>query len=96
VEDNHRSGRPSTSRTEENVQRVREKVRSDRRLTVTMIADELDMNCERVWRTITEDLSISKICTKMVPKLLNEGQKERRVQVCRDILEQLQTEPNLL
>ena len=32
----------------------------------------------------------------MVPKLLNVGQKERRVQVCQDILEQLETEPNLL
>ena len=43
-----RSGRPSTSRTDENVQRVRQKVRSDRRLTVRMIADELGMNSERV------------------------------------------------
>jgi len=32
----------------------------------------------------------------MVPRLLNEEQKEQRVQVCRDILEQLETEPNLL
>jgi len=32
----------------------------------------------------------------MVPRLLNEGQKEWREQVCRDILEQLETEPNLL
>ena len=30
------------------------------------------------------------------PRLLNEGQKERRVQPCQDILEQLETEPNLL
>jgi len=49
VEDDHRSGRPSTSRTEENVQCVREKVRSNHRLTVRMIANELDMNSERVW-----------------------------------------------
>jgi len=48
VEDDRRSGRPSISRTEENVQRVREKVRSDRRLTVRMITDELNMNSERV------------------------------------------------
>jgi len=35
---------------------VREKVWSDCRLTVRTIADELDMNSERVWRIITEDL----------------------------------------
>jgi len=56
VEDDHRSGRPSTSRIEENVQHVREKVRSDCRLTFRVIADKLDMNSERVWRIITEDL----------------------------------------
>ena len=61
-----------------------------------MIADELGMNSERVWRIITKDLGMRKICAKMVPRLLNEGQKVRRVQVCQDILEQLETEANLL
>ena len=37
-----------------------------------------------------------KICAKMVPRLLNEGQKEWCVHVSQDILEQLETEPNLL
>ena len=96
VEDDHRSGRPSTSRTDENVERLRQKVWSDRRLTVRMIADELGMNSERLWRIITEDLKMRKICAKTVPRLLNEGQKEWRVLVCQDILEQLETEPNLL
>ena len=68
VEDDHRSGRPSASRTDENVERVRQKLRSDRRLTVRMIADELGMNSERVWRIITEDLGMRKICAKMVPR----------------------------
>ena len=96
AEDDHRSGRPSASRTDENVERVKQKVRSDRRLTVRIIANEPGINNERVWRIITEDLGMRKICPKMVPRLLNEGQKERRVQVCEDILEQLETEPNLL
>jgi len=61
-----------------------------------MIADELDMNSERVLRVITEDLWMRMICAKMVPRLLNKGQKEWHVQVCRDILEQLETKPNLL
>ena len=96
VEDDPKSGRPTTSRTNENVERVREKVRSDRRLTVRMIADELSMNSERVWRIITEDLGMRKVCAKMVPKLLNDGQKENRVQVCQDILKQLEITPDLL
>ena len=84
------------SRTDENVECVRQKVRCNRRLTVRMIADELGMNSERVWRIIAEDLEMRKICAKMVPRLLNEGQKERHVKVCQDILERLETEPNLL
>ena len=96
VENDPKSGRPTTSRTNENVERVREKVRSDRRLTVRMIADELSMNSERVWRIITEDLGMRKVCAKMVPRLLNDGQKENRVQVCQDILKQLEITPDLL
>ena len=96
VEDDPKSGRPTTSRTNENVERVREKVRSERRLTVRMIADELSMNSERVWRIITEDLGMRKVCAKMVPRLLNDGQKENRVQVCQDILKQLEITPDLL
>ena len=96
MEDDLRSGRPSTSRTDKNVEHVRQKVLSDRRLTVRMIADELGMNSERGWRIITEDLGMRKICAKMVPRLLNETQKERRVQVRQNVLELLETEPNLL
>ena len=76
VEDDHRSGRPSISRTDENVEHVRQKVRSDCHLAVRMIANELDINSEMVWRIITEDLGMRKICAKTVPRLLNEGQKE--------------------
>ena len=71
-------------------------MRNDRRLAVRMIADELGINSERVWRIITEDLGMRKMCAKMVPRLQNKGQKERRAQVCQDISEQLETEPNLL
>ena len=41
VEDDPRSGRPSTSRNEANVERVKQMVRGDRRLTVRQIADEV-------------------------------------------------------
>ena len=38
IKDEHRSGRPSTSKTDNNVEIVRALVQSDRRLTVRMIA----------------------------------------------------------
>jgi hypothetical protein len=43
VEDEQRSGRPSATRTGDNTAGVREFVRSDRRLTVRMIDDEMKM-----------------------------------------------------
>ena len=89
VEDDPRNERPTTSRTNKNVEGVRKKVRSDHRLTVRMIADELSMNSKRVLRIITKDLGMRKICAKMIPRLLNDGQKKHRVQVCQDILRQL-------
>jgi len=37
-----------------------------------------------------------KVCARMVPRLLNDDQKERRMQVYQDIMEHLKTEPDLL
>ena len=44
MEDESRAGRPSTSKTDNNVERVRSLVRSDRRLTLRMISSELNLN----------------------------------------------------
>ena len=44
VEDEPRFGRPVTSKTEENGTKVRDLVRSDRHLTVTMISSALNLN----------------------------------------------------
>ena len=44
VEDEPRAGRNSTSKTDDNVERVRSLVRSDRRLTLRMISSELNLN----------------------------------------------------
>ena len=48
VEDDERPGRPVTSRTEEKIQKVSEIVRKDRRLSIRMIADTLNMDKETV------------------------------------------------
>ena len=43
VEDDPRSGRPSTSKTDVAVERFRQMLQSDRRLTVRMIANKLGL-----------------------------------------------------
>ncbi|XP_026829836.1 protein GVQW3-like [Ooceraea biroi] len=78
VEDESRSGRPSTSRNDENVKRIRDLVRSDRRLTVRLIADELNLNHTTVHEILINELEMRKICAKMVPKNLTPQQKENR------------------
>jgi hypothetical protein len=55
VQDDPRSGQPQTQRTDENVDRVRTLVRSDRRLGVRVIAEELNMNRETVRQIVKED-----------------------------------------
>ena len=96
IEDDPRSGRPSTSRTADNIERLKQMVRADRRLTVRMIAEQLSINKDTVWRIITENLEMRKVCAKMVPKLLSEDQKQQRLAVCQDIIEHLEDDPDLL
>jgi len=72
VEEEQPSGRPPTTRTSDNTARIREHVRLDRRFTVKMIADEVNVNREAVGRILTEELGMRKICAKMVPRNLTE------------------------
>ena len=85
VEEEQRSGRPSTTRTGDNTTRVRELVRSYRRLTVKIIADEVNMNRETVRFILTEKLGMRKICAKTMPRNLTEQQRDARLSAVCDI-----------
>jgi formate-dependent phosphoribosylglycinamide formyltransferase (GAR transformylase) len=65
VEDEQRSGRPSTTRTSDNTARIRELVRSGLRLTVNMIAVEMNMIREAIRQILTEELGMRKICARI-------------------------------
>ena len=82
IKDEPRSGRPSTSKTDNNVEILGALVRSDHRLTVRMIASELNLNHTMVHQILTEELAMKKLCAKFVPKKPDnrtEGQSEGRV-----------------
>jgi len=79
VTDEKRSGWPATGRTEENIAKVCQIARENRRLTVRSIAEQVNIDRETVRKILTEDLDMRKMCAKMVPKELTEEQKQRRV-----------------
>ena len=54
-------------------------MRENRPLTVSSIAEHVNIDRETVRKILTEDLDMRKVCAKMVPKELTEEQKQRRV-----------------
>ncbi|GFV06243.1 hypothetical protein TNCV_4589021 [Trichonephila clavipes] len=54
VSDNRRSGRLAISVSDENIEKVRKLIPKDCQLTVRMIADEVQINCESFARTRVE------------------------------------------
>jgi len=79
VTDEERSGRAATSITEENIAKIRQIVRENRRLTVRSIAEQVNIDRETVRKILTEDIDMRTVCAKMVPKEPSEEQKQRRV-----------------
>ena len=85
VESDRRSGRPSTSRTPENVESVRAAINENRRLTVRELED-LGISRTIVSQILTEDLGKKHVAAKVVPRLLSREQKEFRAAVAQDLL----------
>jgi precorrin-2 methylase len=60
VEDDERTGRPVTMKTDENMEKLRALVRTDRRLGIRVLAKELNMDKQRVRKILTKDLNTKK------------------------------------
>jgi len=86
VESDRRSGRPSTSRTPENVESVRAAINENRRLTVQELQEDLGIPRTVVSHILTEDLGKKHVAAKVVPRLLSREQKEFRAAVAQDLL----------
>ncbi|XP_029176177.1 protein GVQW3-like [Nylanderia fulva] len=95
VNDEPRSGRPSTSKTDENVQEVKEIVLKNRRITIREIADDLNISFGSCQSILTDVLGMTRVSAKFVPKL-NFDQKQRRMNIGQDMLNDVNDDPDLL
>jgi ribosome-binding protein aMBF1 (putative translation factor) len=78
VEDDERPGRPSTSNTEENVEKISKTVRKDRCLSIRMIAEMVNVEKETVRQILHDQLNMRKICAKTVHKTSLRNKKTTR------------------
>ncbi|KAL4149391.1 hypothetical protein QTP88_003351 [Uroleucon formosanum] len=72
VESDEREGRPSTSRNEEIIQKIRTAIRGNRRLTIMELSNEFQISFRSVQTILTTDLDMRRVAAKFLPKLLSE------------------------
>jgi hypothetical protein len=96
TDDDYRSGRPSTVTTPENVAKIRDLILQDRRLTIQDLCNTLGLSYGTCQRILSEELNMRSIAAKFVPRLLQNKQKQHRLEVCRVLQQQLQEDPKFL
>ena len=62
-------------------------MRENHWLTVRSIEEQVNTDRETVRKILTEDLDMRKVCAKMVPKKITKEQKQRRVTICKELME---------
>ena len=96
VEDGERSRRPTISKTTNNIREIEKIVQADRRLSIRLIAERMSTDKEIVWQVLHDNLHMTKVCAQVVSKLLTSDQKEKRQEICADILKQIEENPKFL
>lgn len=85
VRDDARSGRPVTHRTDENIQKVKDLVCSNRQLTVRMMAEELNLDKETVRLILKENLNMRKVSAKVISGILKNDPKSGKLDFHSDL-----------
>lgn len=86
LEDEHRSGRPSTSTTDENVKLVRELIHANPRVTYDDLERETKISRGSLHSILHDSLGVHKVMSRFIPHRLTETEKKARVDICRENL----------
>jgi hypothetical protein len=88
AEDDERSGRPSTTKTTENVKKNRELIHEDRH--------PVGVSYGVYQEILTENVNMRRTAEKFVPRPLTNIQKQRRVNVCPEIRVKAYEDPTFI
>jgi histone-lysine N-methyltransferase SETMAR len=80
--------------TPDNINRVKDILEQDRRVSVADISETLNISYGSVRHILVEDLQLSKLCARWIPRLLTPLQKEVRVAVAKANIRMADNNPN--
>ena len=87
IENDTRVGRPVSVLTEKNVATVKTLIEEDARYTVQEVEEVSGIHLSSVLKILREQLGLRKICTRWVPCLLTDEQKQSRVRLASQVIE---------
>ena len=96
VNDDARPGRTSTSKTDENIETVKEMILNNHRITIKEGADEVGISFGLCQAIFTDVLGMKTAAAKIVPKLVNFAQKQRRVDIAPEMLTNVNEDSDFL
>lgn len=92
IEDDPRSGRPSTSCTNDHVTAVQALIEKDRRSSIDFIAETVGISHGSAHTIISETLGLSKLSARWVPRALRPEHKIQRIECAINLLNSLQVD----
>ena len=86
VNDDARPGRPRTSTTDENIKAVKKMILLNHRITIREVADDVGISFGACQAIFMDVLGIKRGAAKIVPKLRNFEQKQRRMDITQEMV----------
>ena len=93
IKNDPHTGGPVEAISEEMCQKLESLIFSDRRMKVSKLAEETGISARAVWTIIHEKMDMSKVSTRLVPRMLSFFQKDTRRQCCQGNLKLLTEDP---
>ena len=95
LEDDPRSGRPSSAVNDEIVDQAQQLVMNDCRLTVRYLAAAVGVSINSVETILHQHLRLSKVSARWVPRMLNREQKIERMDISETLVEKFTADPEV-
>ena len=94
LEDDPRSGRPTTSTSPENIEKVHTLVIENRRISLYELEEATGISYGSIHNILHDELHMSQVCARWVPKMLSDDMKQSRVTISGAMLTRYNTNPD--